>query len=56
MSNSQDTIKEYHLIDISKQPVQATIKTAMLTKWEASCKNTAFRANGKYLKYILKDT
>ena len=53
--NEQDTIKQYHQIDISKQPPQQTITTAMLTTWEAETKNRALRANGSVLKYVLKD-
>jgi hypothetical protein len=53
--NEQDTIKQYLQIDISKQPPQSIISTAMLTKWEADTKNRALRHNGSMLKYVLKE-
>jgi hypothetical protein len=53
--NEQDTVKQYHQIDITIKPPQPTISTAMLTQWEASTKNRAYRMNGSTLKYVLKE-
>ena len=52
-NNMADEIFKYRLIDITTPPPQDSISFSMLTKWEASTKNRAYRANHSRLKFVL---
>ena len=54
MIEDKTEISKYILIDTTARPSYARISSAMLTAYEVSMKNRAFRMNRVSKKYILE--